>query len=103
MSMVEYTHISIGADGVPTLTGTRIKVVEIALDHLVHGWQAEDIHREFPQLSLGQIHSALGYYYDHQEELDADIQRRRASAEEIRDRLGNGPVTDALRATRRPS
>ena len=103
MSIVEYAHISINADNVPMLTGTRIKVVEIVLDHLVHGWQAEEIHREFPQLSLGQIHSALGYYYDHQEEIDADIRRRREIAEEIRSRLGDGPVTDTLRSMRRPS
>ena len=103
MSTVEYAHITVGPDNVPMLTGTRIKVVEIVLDHLVHGWEAEDIHREFPQLSLGQIHSALGYYYDHQEEIDADIQRRREMAEEIRARLGDGPVTDTLRSMRRPS
>ena len=76
MSTVEYAHITVGPDNVPMLTGTRIKVVEIVLDNLAHGWKVEDIHREFPQLSLGQIHSALGYYYDHQAEIDADIQRR---------------------------
>jgi uncharacterized protein (DUF433 family) len=103
MSTVEYAHITTGPDGVPVLAGTRIKVVEIVLDHLVHGWQVGDIHREFPQLSLGQIHSALGYYYDHQEEIDADIQRRGEVAKNIRDRQGEGPVTDVLRSTRRPS
>ena len=103
MSTVEYAHITIGPDNVPMLAGTRIKVVEIVLDHLVHGCEVQDIHREFPHLSLGQIHSALGYYYDHQEEIDADIQRRREVAENIRDRLGEGPVTDVLRSTGRPS
>ena len=103
MSTVEYAHITVGPDNVPILAGTRIKVVEIVLDHLVRGWQVEDIHREFPQLSLGQIHSALAYYYDHQEEIDADIQRRREAAENIRDHLGEGPVTDVLRSARRPS
>ena len=43
MSTVEYAHIAIGPDSVPMLAGTRIKVVEIVLDHLVHGWEAEDI------------------------------------------------------------
>jgi uncharacterized protein (DUF433 family) len=102
MSTVEYAHIVVGADSVPVLAGTRIKVVEVVLDHLVHGWEAEDIHREYPQLSLGQIHSALGYYYDHQGEIDADIRRRRERAEEIQARLGDGPVTDTLRSMRRP-
>jgi len=99
MSTVEYAHIAIGADGVPMLAGTPIKVVEIVLDHLVYHWSVEEIHREFPHLSLGQVHSALAYYYDHQAEIDADIKRRREMVEEVRTRLGDGPMTDALRAT----
>ena len=100
MSTVDYAHITIGGDNVPMLTGTRIKVVEIALDHLVYGWDAAEIHRQFPQLSLGQIHSALAFYYDHQAEMDAEMRRRREVAEQIRKRLGDGPVTDLLRTTR---
>jgi uncharacterized protein (DUF433 family) len=103
MSTVEYAHVAIGADNVPVVAGTQIKVLEIAQDHLLHGWTAEDIHREFPQLSLGQIHNALGYYYDHQEEIDAEIQRRREVAEQIRSHLGDGPVTNAVQSMRRPS
>ena len=102
MSTVEYAHITVGPDNVPILAGTRIKVVEIVLDHLAHGWGAEDIHGEFPQLSLGQIHSALGYYYDHKEEIDADIQRRREMVEELRGRIearqGPSPLKAKLRA-----
>ncbi len=103
MPTVEYVHIAVGADNVPMVAGTQIKVLEIAQDHLVHGWNADDIHREFPQLSLGQIHSALGYYYDHQEELDAEIQRRREMVEQLRVRMGDGPMTDILQAMRQPS
>jgi uncharacterized protein (DUF433 family) len=103
MSTVEYAHITIGPDGVPMVAGTPIKVVEIVQDHLVYHWSAEDIHREFPDLSLGQVHSALGYYYDHQAEIDADIKRRRETVEEIKTRLGDGPLTDVLRAKGQPS
>ena len=62
MATVDYPHISFDSASVPVLTGTRIKVVEIALDHLAHGSDAEEIHRQFPFLTLGQIHSALAYY-----------------------------------------
>jgi uncharacterized protein (DUF433 family) len=84
MSTVEYAHIMIGPDGVPVLAGTRIKVVEIVLDHLAHGSDAQEIHREFPLLSLGQIHSALAYYYDHQDDMEADISRRIDRSEAFR-------------------
>ena len=46
MSTVEYAHIAIGPDNVPILAGTRIKVVEIVLDHLAHGSDAQEIHRD---------------------------------------------------------
>ena len=84
MSTVEYAHITIGPDNVPMLVGTRIKVVEIVRDHLAHGSDAQEIHREFPHLSLGQIHSALAYYYDHQDEMEVDISRRIERSEELR-------------------
>ena len=51
-------------------------MVEIVLDKIAYGWSAEEIHLQHPHLSLGQICSALAYYWDHQDVLDADIQRR---------------------------
>jgi uncharacterized protein (DUF433 family) len=102
MSTVEYAHITVGPDNVPMLAGTRIKVVEIVLDHLAHGSDAQEIHREFPHLSLGQIHSALAYYYDHQGEVDADISRRIEQSEEFRGKfeamLGASPLKLKLKA-----
>jgi uncharacterized protein (DUF433 family) len=97
MATVEYAHVSIGPDGVPVLSGTQTKVVEIAQDHLAHGSDAEEIHRQHPDLSMGQIYSALAYYYDHQEEMDRDIARRLAKVEEIRARLGDSELARKLR------
>jgi uncharacterized protein (DUF433 family) len=87
MSTVEYAHISVGPENVPILSGTRIKVLEIVLDHLAHGSDAQELHREFPHLSLGQIHSALAYYYDHQDEVDAEISRRITRSEDFREKF----------------
>lgn len=36
MSTITYPHIEIGADGVPRISGTTTKVVEIVQDHLAH-------------------------------------------------------------------
>jgi uncharacterized protein (DUF433 family) len=97
MATAEYAHISLDPTSVPMLTGTRIKVVEIVLDHLAHGSDAEEIQRQFPTLSLGQIHSALGYYYDHQEEVDQDIARRLQKVGEIQLRLADSPLVRKLK------
>jgi uncharacterized protein (DUF433 family) len=85
------------------LTGTRTKVVEVVLDHLAHGSDAEEIQRHYPYLTLGQIHSALAYYYDHQEEVDQDIARRLHKVDEIQSRLGDSAVARKLKARKAQS
>ena len=100
MATVGYPHISLDSVNVPVLTGTSMKVVEIVLDHLAHGADAEEIQRQFPSLTLGQIHSALAYYYDHQEELDQDIAQRLRKVGEIQSRLGNSSLASKLLTVR---
>jgi len=55
----------------------------VALDKIAHGWSPEEIHFQHSHLSLAQIHSALAYYYDHQEDIDSEIERRRREVEEL--------------------
>ncbi|MGQ9575318.1 MAG: DUF433 domain-containing protein [Thermoguttaceae bacterium] len=102
MRTVAYAHIELDANGVPVLAGTRVKVVEVVLDHLAHGSDALEIHRQYPFLTLGQIHSALAYYYDHQAEMDQDIQRRIRQVEQIKSELGEGPISQRLTGKRPP-
>jgi uncharacterized protein (DUF433 family) len=71
-----YEHIILDEDGVPLVAGTTTKVIELVLDHYAHGWSPEEMRFQHPHLTLGQIHSALAYYWDHQQELDKDIERR---------------------------
>src|SRR5256714_3789100 len=83
MSTAVTTHIRIDENGVAWIDDTRIKVIEVAIDKLAHGSSPEEMHFQYPYLSLAQIHAALSYYYEHQSELDADIQRRWREADEI--------------------
>jgi uncharacterized protein (DUF433 family) len=76
LNQTAYAHIVIDERAVPYLAGTETKVIELVLDRLAYGWSAEEIHLQHPHLTLGQIHSALAYYWDHQAELDEDIQQR---------------------------
>lgn len=52
----------------------RVRVAQIAMDHLGRAWSSEEIARQYPHLSLSEIHSALAYYFDHQEQIDHEIQ-----------------------------
>jgi uncharacterized protein (DUF433 family) len=83
MSTVVAPHIEIDEHGVAWVAGANVKVVEVALDKIAHGSSPEEIHFQHPHLSLSQVHAALAYYYDHQAELDAEIERRLLAADEI--------------------
>jgi uncharacterized protein (DUF433 family) len=76
--------IEIDDKGVPWISGANTKVVEVVLDKLAYGWTPEEMHRQHSHLSMAQIHAALSYYYEHQDEVDADIERRNRFVEEMR-------------------
>lgn len=86
MSITEtrYEHIILTDTGVPLIVGTTMKVIELVRETQAYGWSPEELHFQHPYLSLGKIHSALAYYWDHQAELDTDIARRNAIVEEMR-------------------
>ena len=92
-----YQHVVLDDKGVPYVEGTRIKVVELVLDHKAYGWSPEELHFQHPQLTLGQIHSALAYYWDHQDELDADVQARMARVRELRGKSAASPLQSRLK------
>jgi len=84
--------IEIDAEGIPWITGANTKVVEVVLDKMAHNSNPEEIHEQYPHLSLAQIHAALAYYYEHQTEVDADIERRDRYVENLRAQQKN-PLT----------
>ena len=101
MSSVEtrYEHIVLDADGgTPHIAGTTMKVVELVTAQSAYGWSPEELHFQFPHLSLGQIHSALAYYWDHRDELDRDIARRLAAVDRQQSQLPDVPLRARLRA-----
>jgi uncharacterized protein (DUF433 family) len=93
-----YAHIVLEDSGVPHIAGTTTKVIEIVTDQQAYGWSPEEIAFQYPYLTLGQIHSALAYYWDHKAELDADMARRLAYADEMRRQAQNDPLMIRLRA-----
>jgi uncharacterized protein (DUF433 family) len=82
-----YQHIVMDENGVPVIGGTTMKVVELVAERLGYGWSPEELHFQHPYLSMAQVHSALAYYFDHQEELDNDVERRLLEADRIRKRI----------------
>jgi uncharacterized protein (DUF433 family) len=75
MATVSQEHIE-NAAGQPARLSRlpRIRVAQIVMDYLAHGWSPDEMCRHYPHLSPAEAHAAMMYYYDHQAEMDAEIQ-----------------------------
>src|SRR5947209_20119454 len=76
----------------------RIRVAQIVIDYLNHGWSADEICIHYPHLKLAEVHSAMAYYFDHQSEIDGEIGAERRLIEESRKNAKPTPVELRLRA-----
>ena len=93
-----YPHITINDRGVPCIDGTRHRVIDVVADHVAHGYSAEQIVEQYPDLTPAQVHAALAYYYDHQAEMDAALVASYERAEQRRKRHTPHPKLLAARA-----
>lgn len=98
MSLAPLGHIEIDERGVARVAGSRTKVAQIVLDKGAHGWSPEEIQSQYSHLSLADIHAAMAFYYDHQAEIDAQIERDRRDYESLRASAGEASVVKRLRA-----
>src|ERR1051325_332926 len=99
---VTISHIVLDGQGRPWIEGTNTKVIEVVLDKVAYGWSPEEMHLQHPHLPLAKIHAALAYYYDHQRELDAQIEQQLQRISSIRDAAGaagDSPLVKRLRET----
>ena len=99
IASVPAQHIRIDESGREWVDGTTYRVVDVALDHLVHGWSPEEIHfQHYGGLSMSQIHAALAYYYDNRDRLDAQILQTTAEVASMRERAAPSPFLQRMRA-----
>ena len=74
-TIIDYSHISKEPGAAATLQNhPRTRVAMIVMDYLTRGFGPVDIVRHYPYLKLAEVHAAMGYYHDHQDEIDAEIQ-----------------------------
>ena len=83
---VSYPHIEKTPGvrgGKACIEGTRIAVVDIVLLHR-RGYRPEEMLDYYVRpLTLAQVHSALVYYYDHPEEIEAYFEDSHKAAAEL--------------------
>ena len=100
MTAVGETYIELDENQVAWIADTKVKVIEIAVDKLAHGSSPEEMNFQYPHLSMAQIHAALAYYYDHQQEFDDQILRDLKEVNELATQNANLPFQQKLRELR---
>ena len=61
--------------GSPIIEGTRIRVIDIAIEYEVLDRSPDEIIRSHPHVNLYQIYDAFSYYYENRDELDKKIKQ----------------------------
>jgi len=89
-----YPHIVVDDTGTARIDQTRYKVLHLAAEHHHHGWTAEELLRQHPDLRPEQVYAALAYFYDHYDDLVAQLTASATTAEADRD--ANGLSRDEL-------
>ena len=79
-----YPHVTLDADGTARIDDTRYKVIHLAAEHYHHGWTAEELMRQHPDLRPEQVYSALAYFYDHHASLLSQLRASFEAAESVR-------------------
>ena len=65
------------------IAGKNFKIIHLIREHVAYGWSAEELALNHPQLTLGEIYSALAYYADHRVQLDHELSSTEAAAQRM--------------------
>lgn len=98
---VTYPHI-VKEEGHPArLENTpRVRIAQIVMDYMHHGWSPEEMCRQYPYLSLSEAYAAMAYYYDHQVEIDAEIEAEIKETDEVYAKAPPSALAERLRRLR---
>lgn len=69
--------------GSPIIEGTRMRVIDVAIEYDRLGYSPDQIVDSHPHLSLEQVHDALSYYYENRDALHREIELRKNLIKEL--------------------
>ena len=103
-SHVSREHIEVTpgvCGGKPRIAGTRIRVQDIYVWHELQGQSADEIVSNFPHISLGDVHAALTYYFDHQVEIQQQMKADDIFVDDLRQKYPS-KLQEKLKARNAP-
>ncbi len=75
-----------------------MKVIELVGEKFAFGWSPEELLFQHSYLTLGQIHAALAYYWDHADELDKEMVDRLERVKKLKKKAPSSPLILRLRS-----
>ncbi len=76
-----YPHLIFRAeDGFPVIERAGFKAIHLIANHVAHGWSAEELVVNSPQLTLGEVYSVLAWFADHRDAVTAVLEKSAAGA-----------------------
>ncbi len=94
------THIEVrknrGGQDRAYIAGTRTRVQDVYALAEMQGLTPDQIVEQLPHLTLGQVHAALSYYFDHREQILNELREDDEFVRMIRAQTGPGPLEQRL-------
>ncbi|MDJ0718868.1 MAG: DUF433 domain-containing protein [Prochloraceae cyanobacterium] len=81
--VAEPPPLETNADGVVRVGKTRV-TLDTVIAGFNQGATAEEIVYRYPSLNLADVYTTIGFYLNHQQEVETYLQQRRKQAQEIR-------------------
>ena len=78
------------------IAGTRTRVQDVYALAEVQGLTPDQIVEQLPHLTLGQVHAALSYFFDHREQILNELREDEEFVEMLRAQTGPGPLEQRL-------
>lgn len=79
----EFAPLDVTADGVVRVGKSRVTLDTVAAV-FKQGATAEEIVYRYPSLKLADVYATIGFYLNHQQEVETYLQQRQQQAQEIR-------------------
>jgi uncharacterized protein (DUF433 family) len=98
MTLTAYKHIAIGDDGQPVIEKPGFQVKQLILERAAYGFSPEELQSQHPQLTLAQIYSALAYYEDHRQVIDAQLAASLSQTDHLQASLDATGLKAAIKA-----
>ncbi|MGL5943810.1 MAG: DUF433 domain-containing protein [Waterburya sp.] len=97
-SQITYPHIEKSQDQAAHLQRLpRIRVAQLVMDYMAYGWSIEEMCRQHPYLRPAEAYAAMGYYFDHQEEIDNEIRAEWEQAQQEQVKFPASPFAIRMR------